>query len=405
VNTPSNRGSSETSGLSKALTVPRGKRIALIGGAGFIGSALAQRLIEQNQVTIFDNFHRNALRHTPLRQGHPNLEQIRGDVLNPHDLDALRGPFDLVFHLAAIAGVGTVVEQPTRTMHVNVIGSYNVLRYFVNQPIERFVDFSTSEVYGPHNFRAGEEDSTAQGPISQPRWIYAISKLTSEYMTLGYAREFALPAATVRPFNIYGPGQVGEGALHWFIRAALANRPLIVHGDGNPVRAWCYIDDAIDCLLRVATDPAAVGRCFNVGNPQATCTVLRLAQDVIRLTGSRSSIEFREIAYPDVQVRVPSVETATRLLGYEPRVGLEEGLARTIQWYRTHLGQLDAPTDAATTPTDTIPTPRGPSAWPMRRGMTPRIRPGDLQTWIDDAENAAAADATTGTTAEAEPIR
>lgn len=376
-------------GLKKELSLPRGQRIVLIGGAGFIGSALAQRLVADNRVTIFDNFHRDALAHTPLAKGHPNLETVRGDVLNPHDLDALRGPFDIAFHLAAIAGVGTVVEQPTRTMHVNVIGTYNVLRYFVNQKLRRFIDFSTSEVYGPQNFRAGEDDPTAQGPLSQPRWIYAVSKLTSEYMTLGYCREFGLPAATVRPFNIYGPGQVGEGALHWFIRAALDGRPLMVHGDGNPVRAWCYIDDAVDCILRVATDTAAVGRCFNVGNPQATCTVLRLAQDVIRLTGSTSPIEFRQIAYPDVQVRVPSIDSATRLLGYQPRVGLDDGLARTIRWYRDHRDQLSDPaaarasTDAAATPPrDAGPTTPASTPWPRRRALQLRVRADEVSSWI-----------------------
>jgi len=320
--------------VSKALAAPRGKRILLIGGAGFIGSSLAERLVDDNDVVVFDNFHRDALRYTKLADGHSRLTTVRGDVLNPHDLDALRGDFDIVFHLSAIAGVGTVVDQPGRTMHVNLIGTYHVLRHFVHQRIERFVDFSTSEVYGPNNFRATEEDATSQGPISQPRWIYAVSKLAGEYLALGYQREFGLPAAVVRPFNIYGPRQVGEGALHHFVRAALRNEPLIVHGDGNPVRSWCYIDDAVDGILRIATDPEAIGRVFNIGNPQATCTVLRLAQDVIRLTGSRSKIEFREIAYPDVQIRVPSIDRAHKLLGYWPRIGLDDGLARTTRWYR-----------------------------------------------------------------------
>jgi nucleoside-diphosphate-sugar epimerase len=331
----------------KSLAAPDGQRILLIGGAGFIGAALAQRLVARNEVVIFDSFHRNSLRHTELADGHPHLTLIRGDVLNPHDLDRLRGRFDVVFHLAAIAGVGTVVEEPGRTLHVNLIGTYHVLRHFVHQPIGRFVAFSTSEVYGPFNFRAGEEDATAQGPVSQPRWVYAISKLASEHLTLGYHREFGMPAATVRPFNIYGPGQVGEGAIHHFVRAALRGEPLIVHGDGNPVRSWCFIDDAVDCCLRIATDPAALGQCFNVGNPQATCTVLRLAQDIVRMTGGRSRIEFREIAHPDVQVRVPSIERAHRQLGYWPRVGLDEGLARTLEWYRRHE---DTATAAGTTP-------------------------------------------------------
>ncbi|MFQ5672478.1 MAG: NAD-dependent epimerase/dehydratase family protein [Nitrospinales bacterium] len=314
-----------------------GSTFFITGGAGFIGSWIIEQVIENNQVVVYDNCHRNALQYTPF-MNHSNLKFIKGDILRVEELQAaLPAKCDYVIHLAGIAGVPTVVKHPALTLQVNLIGTYNILNLLPGRDIKRFIDFSTSEVYGPHVFRASEDGMTTQGPLSQPRWVYAVSKLASEYLTHSYYREHGLPIITIRPFNVYGPRQVGEGAIHHFILRAIKNENVIVHGNGDSIRSWCYVSDIVDAVLAVCENDNAVGEHFNIGNPQATGTTLELAKKIINLSESRSKIELREIDYPDVEVRVPSITKAKKLFGYEPKIDYETGIRKTIEWYRGKL--------------------------------------------------------------------
>jgi len=311
----------------------QGKRIFMTGGAGFIGATLCRRLAPKNKITIYDNFHRDALRFSDLA-GHPNVTVVEGDILDTKSLQKAAVGQQVIIHLAAIAGVSTVVNNPAATLKINMIGTYNVLEAIRIEDVERFVHFSTSEVYGPFVFRGAEDAMTTQGAVGEPRWVYGISKVAGEHLAYAYFKEMGLPSVSIRPFNVYGPQQVGEGAAHHFVVNALKGRPLIVHNDGAQIRSWCYIDDLIEAVLASLDKKAAVGHVFNIGNPQATCTTLSLAQQAIRLTGSKSEIIFKRIQHPDVEVRVPGIDKAKKLLGYEPKVGLDEGLRRTIAWYR-----------------------------------------------------------------------
>jgi dTDP-glucose 4,6-dehydratase len=202
--------------------------------------------------------------------------------------------------------------------------------------LERLIDFSTSEVFGTHAYKVEETHLTSQGSVGEARWTYAISKLAGEYLSHSYYHEFDVPAVTIRPFNIYGPNQVGVGAIHHFIRRALANQDVEIHGDGSQIRAWCYISDIIDALLLILENPAAVGQVFNIGNPRSTVTIFDLAKSIIRIAGSGSKMVFRPINYVDVEIRVPSIDKARTLLRFDPRVDLEDGLRSTIEWYRRH---------------------------------------------------------------------
>lgn len=197
------------------------KRILLTGGAGFIGTSLARRLVDGNDVVVLDNCHRNSLKDSGLLP-HPRITMIEGDVLDADSVrSAMRG-CQMVVHLAAIAGVDTVLKMPVTTMKVNIIGTYNVLEAAVEaQGIERLIDFSTSEVFGSYAYKVREGDITALGAVGEARWTYAVSKLATEHMAHNYFKQFGLPALSIRPFNIYGPGQVGEGAIHRFIVQAL----------------------------------------------------------------------------------------------------------------------------------------------------------------------------------------
>lgn len=312
------------------------RTIVLTGGAGFIGSQVAMRLADQNRVKIYDNLHRNALTYTNLLS-HPNVELIKADVLDRDALfEATRG-CDIMIHLAAIAGVDTVMEMPTLTMKVNLIGTLNALDASVEFGVKRFIDFSTSEVFGSHVYMAEEHNATTLGVVGESRWTYAVSKLAAEHLVHSYHKEYGLATVTIRPFNVYGPQQVGVGAIHTFVVDALKGNDLVIHGDGNQIRAWCYVDDMVDGVMLCLEKDEAIGHVFNIGNPRATVTVANLAQLIKRLCNSTSRIVYGYKDYVDIELRIPSIKKAQTMLGYWPKVDLEEGLIRTIEWYRSTL--------------------------------------------------------------------
>jgi len=313
----------------------RDKQILITGGGGFIGSALVRRLADANSVVVFDNGHRDARKGSGLLS-HPNVYRVDGDVL---DFVAVRRAMegcDHVVHLAAIAGVDTVLAMPVHTMKVNMIGTYNVLEAAREASgIERFIDFSTSEVFGTYAYNVREGDVTSLGAVGEARWTYAVSKLATEHLAHNYHKEYGLPALSIRPFNIYGPGQVGEGAIHRFIVQALAGDPITIHNDGSQIRAWCYVDDMVDGVLACLDHEAAVGQALNIGNPRSVLTIYNLARDIVNLSGSSSPITFVPWNNTDVELRIPNIDKARDLIGFEPKIDLEEGLLRTIDWYRT----------------------------------------------------------------------
>jgi nucleoside-diphosphate-sugar epimerase len=267
---------------------------------------------------------------------HPNVKVIRGDVTDPDTAHTAAEGCEIIVHLAAIAGVDTVLRMPVDTMKVAILGTYNMLEAARQQPnLERFVDFSTSEVFGSYAYNVREADLTSLGAVGEARWTYAVSKLATEHLAHNYHKQFGIPAVSVRPFNIYGPGQIGEGAIHRFIVQALRGEDITIHNDGSQIRAWCYVDDMAAGLLACLERDEAVGQAFNIGNPRSVVTIYNLAMQIVRLSGSSSKISFVPWDQTDVALRIPNIEKARRLLGYVPQVDLEEGLQRTIQWYRT----------------------------------------------------------------------
>ncbi len=311
-----------------------GQRILLTGGAGFIGTSLALRLYQANEIVIFDTFSRDALTGTPLEK-HPNVRVIRGDVRDAEAVKAAVAGCHHVIHLASIAGVDNVMKNPVPTMEISLFGTANVLRACVDAgTVSRFVDFSTSEVFGRFAYNVGEADVTTLGAVGEARWTYAVAKIATEHLTYNYYKQYGLETVAVRPFNIYGPRQVGQGAIHHFIRRALKHEPITVHNDGSQIRSWCYIDDILDGVLLVLERKEAVGQTFNFGNPRSTVTIYNLAREIVRLSSSGSRIEFVQWPFADVELRIPNIEKAKTLLAFEPKIDLEEGLLRTIYWYR-----------------------------------------------------------------------
>jgi len=309
----------------------------MTGGAGFIGTSLIAKLVDHNRIVVYDTLQRNALGRTKYAK-HKNLTLVKGDVLDERKLEKSLKGADYIIHLAAIAGIDTVIKSPTSTMKINMIGTYNVLKAASGlSRIKRFIDFSTSEVYGSYAYKLEERDATNMGAVGEARWTYAISKLAGEHLAHSYFKEFGLPVVSIRPFNIYGPGQVGEGAIHVFVTRAIKNEDIFIHGDGDQIRSWCYIDDIVNCILLCLEKNAASGEVFNIGNPRGTITILSLAEKIKELAGSKSRILFQPKNYVDVELRIPDIEKARKLLGYTPCVDLDDGLKLTIAWYRNKI--------------------------------------------------------------------
>jgi nucleoside-diphosphate-sugar epimerase len=312
----------------------KNKRIFLTGGAGFIGSSICARLVEDNELVIFDNGHRNALQFTELAS-HKNVRIVKGDVLDYNAVFENMKGCQVIVHLAAIAGVDDVFNRPVLTMKVNMLGTYHVLEAANQLGVERLIDFSTSEVFGSYAFRVQEGDVTSLGAVGETRWTYAVSKLATEHLAHNYFKESGLPAVSIRPFNIYGPGQVGQGAIHAFVVRALRGENIVIHNDGSQIRAWCYIDDIVDGVLLAIAKPEAVGQAFNIGNPRSVVTVYNLAREIVRLSNSSSKIVFEPMDRADVELRIPNILKASKLLGFHPQIDLEQGLLQTIEWYKT----------------------------------------------------------------------
>jgi UDP-glucose 4-epimerase len=223
-------------------------------------------------------------------------------------------------------------------MQVHMLGTANALNAAQEVGINyRFIDFSTSEVFGSMAFRSTEKDETVSGSAGEARWTYAVSKLAGEHLAKAYHSEYNLPVVTVRPFNVYGPGQTGEGAIQIFISKALKNEPIAIHGDGAQIRAWCYVDDFVDCILRCLTNDNAVGESFNIGNPRAVITILGLAQTVCRVLNSKSEINFVPELSADIAIRIPSVTKSADLLGFRAQVDLDVGIMNTAAWIEKYL--------------------------------------------------------------------
>lgn len=314
------------------------KTILITGGFGFIAVNLALRLAEWNRIILFDVERRNALKYSGLAQ-RPHVTLVRGDVTDPGQLAPYLGQVDILIHCAAITGASTYAAEPLLTLNTNILGTLNALQAAKTCGVEKFINFSSSEVYGKDAVDVSEFSPSVIEHVKDLRWSYAISKLTAEAYAQAYFHEHQLPVLTVRPCNIYGPYQVGEGAIHNMVMAALRGQPLTLHGDGAQTRAWCYIDDFVAILLSLI-ESDFVGETFNIGNYAEYYDIRTLASRIVALTGSASPIRSHPIDYADVLYRRPQMTRVNKLLGYTPQFDLDRGLTSTIAWYRENMGAL-----------------------------------------------------------------
>jgi UDP-glucose 4-epimerase len=309
------------------------RKIVITGGAGFIGTHLAERLLPTSRLVLFDNLRRNSLDSAPSLRQSPDVELVQGDIMDKPALCRAMDGAEAVFHLAAIAGVSSYYNEPLDTLKVNLFGAVNVIEAAVQAKITHLVAFSTSEVFGSDALWVDETQPYCIGNASDKRWVYATSKMAVEQFVRRYGEAHGMTYTIIRPFNIYGGRQTGEGAISNFCRAALRKTPLLVYGDGSPLRAWCYIADFVDVVATLPGRPEAVNQDFNIGNPAEVVTTLALARAVAAMVpGSR--VELRKSDRAEVKARVPAIAKARRMLGFEPKVGLEEGLTKTLEWFK-----------------------------------------------------------------------
>lgn len=323
----------------------KNKNILITGGTGFIGSALKKVLEKENNITTVNLSGSCDVKLDLATQDRTELDKITKDQ-------------NIVIHCAAVAGIDRTIKDPIDTLETNLFGTYNVLCSAAKaKNIEKVIIFSTSEIFGD-SYNAQEVNGAKIGSVGKARWTYAISKLAGEHFAYAFYKKYNLPIVIVRPFNIFGPGQIGEGAMHTFICQALKNETITINGDGSQIRAWCYIDDMVEAIMKIL-DPTkevktftvgdtnlcfntikqdffnvVVGQSFNIGNKRSTITILNLAKLIVRLLNSQSKIVHVDSLGADIEMRIPNVDKARNILCFEAKVDLEEGILKTAEFYQ-----------------------------------------------------------------------
>jgi nucleoside-diphosphate-sugar epimerase len=311
-------------------------KIVVTGGAGFIGSHLCKRLLDEgHSVLCVDNFVTGAERNIAALRDHPHFSFLQQDVTKPFDFEA-----DAIFHMASPASPIGYMDHPIETILVNSQGTYLMLEQARKQNA-LFLVASTSEAYGDPLVHPQREDYWGNVNPIGPRACYDESKRLGETLTMEYRRQYQLNARIVRIFNTYGPNsQLNDGRMiPNFITQALYDKPLTIYGDGSITRSICYVSDLVEGLVRAMFQPHTAGEVFNLGNTEEH-TVLEYAQTIIRLCEASSSINFEPNRVDDPERRRPDISKAQQVLGWEPRVSLEAGLRRTIEWFSNHISQL-----------------------------------------------------------------
>jgi UDP-glucose 4-epimerase len=317
-------------------------RVLITGGAGFIGSHLAEALLERNdEVFVLDNLSTGSIDNIGHLKSHPRFHYTIDTVANEPLLAEMIDRCDTVVHLAAAVGVKLIVEAPVHTIETNVHGTEVVLKH-ANKKKKLVVVASTSEVYGKSAEVPFREDADlVLGPTAKHRWAYACSKMIDEFLALAYWKERKLPVVIVRLFNTVGPRQTGRYGmvLPSFVRQALAGHPITVYGDGSQTRSFTYVGDVVRGMVALMNEPAAVGQVYNIGNGEEI-SINALAAKVKQLTGSSSPIvrlpydQAYEAGFEDMPRRVPDISKISALIGYAPTVELDEIVARVIEYFR-----------------------------------------------------------------------
>jgi UDP-glucose 4-epimerase len=318
-------------------------RVLVTGGAGFVGSHLAEALLARgDEVYILDDLSTGSIDNIAHLKAHPKFHYTIDTITNEPLLAEMLDRCDTVVHLAAAVGVKLIVEAPVRTIETNVHGTEVVLKH-ANKKKKLVLIASTSEVYGKSTVVPFREDADlVLGPTSKHRWAYACSKMIDEFLALAYWKERKLPVIIVRLFNTVGPRQTGQYGMVVpnLVRQALSGAPITVFGDGTQSRSFTYVGDVVRAMVALIDEPRAIGQVFNIGNGQEI-SIGDLALRIKRMTNSASPIvkipyeQAYEAGFEDMPRRVPDISKIRALIGYEPTVELDEILEKVVDSLRT----------------------------------------------------------------------
>ena len=321
------------------------KTILVTGGAGFIGSHLAERLVADGHgVVLVDDLSTGSLDNIAHLLGHPSVEFVRESVRNEMTMTTLVDRCDMIYHLAAAVGVQLIVDQPVHTIETNIHGS-EVMLNLANKFRRKILVASTSEVYGKNTkVPFAEDDDVTLGPTHFTRWSYACSKMMDEFLALAYHDQYRLPTVICRFFNTVGPRQTGQYGMvvPRFVRRALRGEPIEIYGTGKQSRCFCNVIDVVGAIVKLMACDAAEGKVVNVGTDESV-TIDELANKIIDMTGSKSDtcrLSYEQAygrPFDDMLTRVPSLEKVNRLIGYRPTVTLEETLRQVIDFERARM--------------------------------------------------------------------
>ncbi|RMF80275.1 MAG: NAD-dependent epimerase/dehydratase family protein [Chloroflexi bacterium] len=322
----------------------------ITGGAGFIGSHLAEYLLNAGQtVTIIDNLSTGQFQNIAPLESNPNFRYAIEDIRNIHVMDRLVSECSIIYHLAAAVGVERIISEPIETIETNIGGTEVVLKT-ARRYRKKVMIASTSEVYGKGvTFPFNEDDDRVIGATTRSRWSYATSKAVDEFLSLAYHKEVGLPVVIMRFFNTVGPRQMGRYGmvLPRFVRWALANEPILVYGDGQQQRCFCNVNDVVQAVFKLSETPEAVGQVFNIGSNEEV-SVMELAERVRQRTGSSSEIKlisyeeaYHSQEFEDFRRRVPDIGKIKRVIGWQPTTPLNETIDQIIAYYQENTHGRD----------------------------------------------------------------
>ncbi len=324
-------------------------KILITGGAGFIGSYLAKKCLNKNnEVIVIDNLSTGQLKNLEPLINNDNFKLVIGDVCDKELVEKLVCESDIVYHLAAVVGVKHVMDNPVDTIRINILGTENVL-HSCSTNSKKVLIASTSEVYGKamqygeNSKGLGEDNDTVMGSTSVRRWAYATSKALDEFLALAYFHEKQLPVIIVRFFNTVGPGQLGDYGmvLPIFVQKALAGDDIPIFGDGTQKRSFGYVEDIVECTIKLMETDESIGQVFNVGNDNEI-TINQLAEKVISKCNSNSNIKYISFndaygnGFEDMRRRKPNIEKLEKVIGFRPVVEIDEIIDKVVDYFKSN---------------------------------------------------------------------
>jgi len=316
--------------------------ILITGGAGFIGSHLADRLVaDGHSACVIDNLSTGSLENIKHHEQNGHFRYYIDTIMNEALIDELVAKADHIYHLAAAVGVKLIMDRPIETLETNVKGSEIVLRA-ANKYKKKILIASTSEIYGNHvEHTLKEDDNRVMGSIRKRRWAYACSKTLDEFLALAYFIEKKLPVVVTRFFNTVGPRQTGAYGmvLPSFVQSALLDKPITVYGDGSQTRSFTYVADVVDAIVKLMDHPEAVGEAFNIGSAEEI-SIKGLAEKVKQITESKSEIIYvpYEKAYgmgfEDMKRRTPDITKIQQMIDYKPSLNLDAIIEKVVEYFK-----------------------------------------------------------------------